>query len=505
MRFLGKDIGNRIDQEIKLSKNCFRTFSIESKEFFEEILPKSSRLTKVIEQNEESYEQVRELSLDVFTAAYRYNPSLLNPNEVKSDYLLNYFAITTLLKDLKYKELRNMTRHDDLASLMVVEIFMGEMMKLIKEGKQKYQKALEEYKKAQQELQEAYEEAKKSGKLEDERTLEEVKDILEKAKKDLEKAYKENIERKVKRAINHTLKGAEGVQDTISNWGLGSDPSYQRLPYEDKLGMLDKLRNNKKLKKIALLAGRLMDVFMQGEKCKTKRTKNHVKGVELGNDIPRTIPSEMMRLRHPVLKKQFYKSYREKRLMQHEYGGTAKKGKGPIVAMIDSSGSMSGDSEIYAKAVCMALLDVAKRQKRGFQVIHFDSGVSSKNLKVNKFSKSNPYKISEVIDMAEYFGGGGTQFEPPLQRAMDEVNDEKEFSKADIIMITDGCSAITDSFKEKFLEWKKKKNITVFSVLINIGYATTKSLEEFSDQVKTLEDVKDEGMSVARSMFDTLL
>lgn len=505
MRFLGKDINTRIDNEIKFSKNCFKTFKIESKEFFEEILPKSSRLKKTIEQYEETYEQVWELTLDVYTAAYRYQPFLLDSNEIKSDYLLNYFAITTLLKDQKYKELRSMTRHDDLASIMVTEMFMEKMMEVIKEGKEKYDKALDEFKKAQDELRKAYEEAKKSGEVEDEKTLEEIKEALQEAKEALEESYKDNIERKVKKVISGTLSSAKGIQETISNWGLGSDGSYQRLPYEDKLKTLDKLRNNKKLKKIALLAGRLTEVFLRGDKAKTKKTKSHIKGVVLGDDIPRVIPSEMMRLRHPTLKKQFYKSYRERRLMQHEYGGTAKKGKGPIVAMIDSSGSMSGDSEIYAKAVCMALLDVAKRQKRGFLVIHFDSGTSAENLKVNRFSKSNPYKISEVIDMAEYFGGGGTQFEPPLQRAMNEVNDEREFSKADIIMITDGCSAIPNDFKKKFLEWKSKKKVTVFSVLIDIGYASSNSLAEFSDEVKRLEDVKDDGMSVARSMFDTLI
>jgi uncharacterized protein with von Willebrand factor type A (vWA) domain len=504
MRFLGKTSNQSITDGIKLSKQCFKTFKIEADEFFEEILPKSSRLMKIIEDHKESYEQVWELSLDVFTAAYRYQPTLLDSNEMEGDYLLNYYAMKTLLKDPKYKELRSMTRRDDLASLMVTELFMEQLMEVIEEGKAKLEEALEAYEKAKKELREAYEEAKESGEIK-EKTLEEVKEALKEAKDELEEIYKQNIERKVKKAIGLTLTDAKGVQDTIANWGLGSDDTYQRMPYEEKLNTLEKLRNNKKLKEIAKLAGKLTEIFLRGDKAKTKRTKSHIKGVELGDDIPKVIASEMMRLRHPVLKKQFYKSYREKRLMQHEHGGTAKLGKGPIVAMIDSSGSMSGDSEIYAKAVCMSLLEVAKKQRRAFMVIHFDSGVPSERLKVNRFTKSHPYKISEVIDMVEYFGGGGTEFEPPLKRAKNEVDEEREFSKADIIMITDGCSAISNSFKKEFLSWKAKKKVTVFSVLINLGYASDSSLKEFSDEIQILNDVQNEGSDVARRIFDTLI
>lgn len=505
MRYLGKDINKGIGSDLKFSKQSFQTFKIEKSEFFKERLPKSTRLQKTIEKYEEDYEQVRELTLDVFTAAFKYHPILLDTNEMQSDYLFNHFAISTLLKDAKYKELRSMTRHDELSSLMVTELFMDKVMKIINEAKDKLEESLKEYKKAQKEAKEAYKKAKESGEIEDEKSLEEAKKILEKSREKLKEAYDKNVKRKVKKILGGVLNDAKGLHDTISNWGLGSDDSYQKMPYEDKVNMIDNLKNNPKLKKIALLAGKLTELFLEGEKAKTTKTRSNIEDVVMGNDIPRVLTSELMKLRHPTLKRQFYKSYNERKLLQHEYGGRVKKGKGPIVSMIDSSGSMMGENEIYAKATCMALLDIAKRQKRSFMAIHFDSGTSARNLKVNKFSKSNPYKITEVIDMIEYFGGGGTEFEPPLERARIEINEEKEFSKADVIMITDGCSAVGDSFLEDFLEWKDKKNVTLFSVLMDRGYASTSSLDEFSDKVTRIENLQEEGMGVARNLFSTLL
>lgn len=504
MRYLGRKLSKSISSDVKFSNHSFQTMKLDRQEFFEERLPKSTRLQQTIEKYEEDYEQVYELALDVFTAAYRYNPILLDRNKIAYDYLLNHAAIESLLKETKYKELRSMTRHDELASLMVTELFMEKVMKTIEDVREEYEKKLKEYKKAKKAAKEAYKKAKEEGEIKD-LTLEEVKKALEEAQEELEEAYKKNVKRTVKKALNEVINDQKGTHEMISNWGLGSDPSYQKLPYEQKMQMLDKLKNSKKLNKIALLAGKLTEIFLEGEKAKTKRTRSHIEDVVMGDDIPRVLPSELMRLRHPTLKKQFYKNYNEKRLLQHEYGGQVKKGKGPIVAMVDCSGSMSGENEIYAKATCLALLDVAKRQKRSFLVIHFDSGVSARNLKVNRFSKSSPYKISEVIDMAEYFGGGGTQFEPPLERAMIEVNEEKEFSKADVIMVTDGCSAVRNSFLKEFLSWKSKKTVTVFSVLMDRGYSSTSSLDEFSDKVTQIENLEREGMDVARNLFRTLL
>jgi len=505
MRYLGRKLGKSISEDFKFSDYAFETNNIDKEDFYSEKLPKSKRLQEQIEKYEEEYEQIYELSCDVFSSLFRYLPELLPENRIKYEYLLNYAAIKELMKDTQYKELRGITRHDDLASLMTTELLIEKAMEIIVEIKEEHSKILEEYKKAKKEAKDLLEKAREEGQLEDNLSLEEARKKLKESKDKLDELYSQQAKREIKKGMRDTLNDIKEMQDTISNWGLGHDETYQRMSYEEKASMLSNLRNNRKLKKIAQLAGKLKEIFLEGQKAKTKRTRSHIEDITMGDDIPRVLASEMMRIRHPSLKRQFIKKYAEKRLLQHEFGGRVRKGKGPIIAMVDSSGSMSGENEIYSKAVCMTLLEVAKRQRRNFEVIHFDSGIRWDKLKTNKFTKANPYNIKEVIDMVEYFGGGGTEFEPPLKRAKNDVDKEKEFSKADLIMITDGASVTSEEFLKEFNKWKKKKNVTVFSILMDLGYSTTTSLEEFSDRIEKLEDVTKEGADVARNLFRSLI
>lgn len=64
--------------------------------------------------------------------------------------------------------------------------------------------------------------------------------------------------------------------------------------------------------------------------------------------------------------------------------------------------------------------------------------------------------INKVIDIAEYWLGGGTDFMKPLGAAMGIIETE-EYSKADIVFTMDGYSAIEDEWLLQFLDRKKQK------------------------------------------------
>lgn len=504
MRYLGRKLSKSITDDLKFFEHSFKITKVDKDDFYQAQLPKSSRVVKFIEDHEEEYHQVYELSLDIYMALFQYVPILQEENRISGEYMINYFAIKELLEDPKYKEIRSITRHDELSSLMGIEIFLEKLWDSIKNIQEKHKQAISDYEKAKAEYLEAVKKAREEGDAED-MTMQKAQKALEEAREDLKKLYSKKVKRQVKKGINDLLKDVSDTSQTSMSWGLGNDGTFQRMSYEEKTNLLGKLKNNEKLKKIALLAGKLTEIFLEGKKAKTRKTRSHIEDITLGDDIPRVLPSEMVKFRHKAYKKYFIRQYAQKRLLQHEYGGKVKKGKGPIVAMVDCSGSMMGENEIYSKATCMALLDVAKRQRRSFLVVHFDSGVGPKDLKINRFSKKNPYNIKEVIDMAEYFGGGGTEFEPPLKRAQIEINEEREFSKADVIMITDGCAPIGDNYLKELVEWKKKKNVTIFSILISGGWSNTETLEKFSNQIKQIENISSDGTDVARSLFTSLL
>lgn len=62
----------------------------------------------------------------------------------------------------------------------------------------------------------------------------------------------------------------------------------------------------------------------------------------------------------------------------------------------------------------------------------------------------------------------------------------KDFSKADVILITDGESAISESFLKDFLKWKKEKNVNITSILIDTYDNSDSCVKTFSDTVEKL-------------------
>ena len=167
---------------------------------------------------------------------------------------------------------------------------------------------------------------------------------------------------------------------------------------------------------------------------------------------------------------------------------------------------MSGIAEIWSKAVALALLELAREQKRDFYCIQFSSGYSVEDLHVNEFKKDDPYDIKEVIDLAEHFSGGGTEFQLPLDLAREKIGLDQRYSKSDIIFITDGCAVVTDSWLTEFLNWKKDNKVKIYGVLIDSGYNTSSSLKEFCDEIQILSDIKSntERELIATTIFEII-
>ena len=84
--------------------------------------------------------------------------------------------------------------------------------------------------------------------------------------------------------------------------------------------------------------------------------------VTLSGDIQTLLPIETVKLKNPVLKRKFYADMIEEKLLTYQLRGenwnsdfSGKKRKGPVVALVDTSASMRGASELLAKAVVLAI------------------------------------------------------------------------------------------------------------------------------------------------------
>jgi uncharacterized protein with von Willebrand factor type A (vWA) domain len=177
--------------------------------------------------------------------------------------------------------------------------------------------------------------------------------------------------------------------------------------------------------------------------------------------------------------------------------GSEKVGKGGIVFCMDNSGSMAGLPEMWSKAVGLATLAIAKEQKRSFYGIHFGSAWE---LECFDFRRVEDMTLDRVLDFAEFFFGGGTDFMVPLTKAHSillEEEADKGFIEGDIVFVTDGICAVRNDWLEHFQDEKARLGFRTWGILI--GTTPRAPLTDICDTVVTLRDMV--GPEPVRQMF----
>jgi uncharacterized protein with von Willebrand factor type A (vWA) domain len=136
--------------------------------------------------------------------------------------------------------------------------------------------------------------------------------------------------------------------------------------------------------------------------------------------------------------------------------------------------------------VSLTLMDIARRQRRLFRAVLFSSG--PENLRVIDLNSRRRYQpeLPKVIEMAEYFPGGGTDFQTPIDAAVALIEDKK-LKRGDIVVITDGECAVAPEWLEKLRERKDELKFSIFAVLVDVGSSELSTLSQFSDQVTTVK------------------
>jgi uncharacterized protein with von Willebrand factor type A (vWA) domain len=157
--------------------------------------------------------------------------------------------------------------------------------------------------------------------------------------------------------------------------------------------------------------------------------------VELGNDLELILPTEAMKLMHPLTEALFYQGYVNRTLLQYETVGDSPAGDGPVIVCRDCSGSMRGPKMVWASAVTLAMLSVAQRERRAFAHIDFTTTVQGAPYVFPRGKSIDPQAVTEIAATA---ASGGTDITTALVKATDIVFSQGDFRSADIVVITDG-------------------------------------------------------------------
>ncbi|MBT8508721.1 hypothetical protein AZH53_09920 [Methanomicrobiaceae archaeon CYW5] len=244
------------------------------------------------------------------------------------------------------------------------------------------------------------------------------------------------------------------------------------------------VQKNDDLKKMVELFGRIELEYGLRKISISPSGKTEMHSVTLSNDISRMLPMEASKLHHPTLRKKFYADLTEGRLLsyqlrgKHWADGTPKKRKrGPVVAMVDTSGSMSGAPETLAKAIILAITKRMLKDRRDVKVILFSGPGCNTEIELTSRRKM----ADTFLQFIQQGFRGGTDFNTALRTGLDSLS-EPEYEGADLLFITDGLGGVTDrSLVDRWTEFKETKDARIFSCIV--GNDDAGGLNEISDNI----------------------
>ena len=287
--------------------------------------------------------------------------------------------------------------------------------------------------------------------------------------------------------------------EEAQSWGTGLGAGGRHSPGRQiELGR--RLASNPKLRRLAALVGRMRQQALALRRSTLERASEEVFDVELGRTLDRLLPPELLALRHPLLRRDLLRRMAEGQLLSYRLRGIDERGRGPMIVCLDGSSSMAGEKEIWSKAVALTLLEIARRQRRLFRFVCFSS--SDMPLFTLDLNPRDHHLVREdrALDVAEYFPGGGTDFETPLDAAVATLA-EARYRRGDVVLITDGECQVSPEWLERFRRDKKRLGFSLFSVLIDVGPASAATLAAMSDRVSSVSKLND---AAARELFVAL-
>ena len=304
------------------------------------------------------------------------------------------------------------------------------------------------------------------------------------------RAFLRGAAREASKAVQEAEAGMEGMETSlgistpgtsiIKNSGLGNLKTIREVH--------QKLSTSNRLKKITRLAGRLERIAASKARSRVKPGVGEVHGIDLGNDLSRLLPAELATLRHPRLRLHLLSRLLQRQALTYGMKGKEPQGKGPIVVLLDESGSMrADDKDIWSKAVCLALLSTATRQKRAWHLVAFNGAI------IREVSIPAGQATLHLIEQAlDHRCSGGTDFDAPVLRAVEIIKSSRTMKQADVVIITDGEDELEPDTVEAAENLTHTEGVSWFTVGVGSNAETElQSLAPIATSMVRIRDTDD--------------
>jgi len=305
-----------------------------------------------------------------------------------------------------------------------------------------------------------------------------------------EQTYKKKIkqlfeEMKLSQIIHKAISETDKFNETTKTLGIKKH-SMDLLSFDEIIEIYRRYKKPEFIKFINKV-GKNRTYARQMQHKKRKKHAIPIDKVTSSHNIDLLIDEEYIALSLDIeaFENDFYDRYLKDGLLTIDLINQLDKRKGPIILCYDGSGSMEGIKIEETQSHILAIMEVAKIQKRRMVIIQFAS--ASEPLYIKEINPKNII-AKDVLDIIDTFICGGTDFEKPLSKAIEYIKIDKH-KKSDILFITDGQCEIRDAFKEYFLSIKQERDFKLYTMIMHsYTYHDYGDIADISDEILEIQN-----------------
>lgn len=445
---------------------------------------------------------------DIFQSVYGIKPKYTDETEISAlAGKFNRNILDSLMSDETYSAIKSVCEGKELPAIGATEEFTGQilnhldtLMEKATGGKGKVD-ALDKLEQDTRELViqlsklfSERETARKSQRESLDRKMIKIANRVL-AKQEQRSMYENLIENNMRKNASHinaviaastskALERAQEIQTAVMAWGDGSS-DMKKTPVNTEV--LKRIAASHKLRYIAKFLGRYKELLYAKRLAGYTYSRGEKYDIEYGNNITKALTSEIALLAKEELIPLFIRKYQQKALKQYRKREAEYKGKGDMIVCLDESGSTFGENNAYGMAIAMVLYEICRINRTNFALIHF-----SDSTKIDVFPKNEKVPSEIILECAETFLGGGTNFDHPL-REMNSLMLDGRVEKPDIVFITDGICDVSDETLAAFTRCKTDMGAKLTGILLDKGSNIDFTLNQFADRVyRTSEFLEDD-------------
>ncbi len=484
---------------------------------FGRLLRVEPALARVLETAKRLLPHPEPLLMDLYSALYKMNVVLRRPTEVAGSVQINRRLVAAVVESDHLAALRARTCLDSDACREALPPLADRLLRALKRGDRVVASELMQAAEAA-DLEQSL--ADRLAELEHLQELPEgvfdpgngtdIQRGLERDIRDLKKRVDESaraltsvagnlpldLDNEIQGQVRDLPEQLEALDEQAKSLGLSSG-GMGRMGAERRLALGEKLLTSRKLQLLARLTGAFREVAFESRRHRIRRAPQALHAIRTGQDLARLLPSELLGIRKEprARHREWLRRFAEGQLLQYDLRAPANRG--PMVICVDGSGSMQGSKELWAKAVGLTLMEIARRERRRCLAIIFSAGhrlFEVELLGAQRAGGRPTVQTEAVLQFAEHFPGGGTSFEEPLQRAVAAVT-EGRYRRGDIIIVTDGEAHVPGELVASLPALRKRHRFKIRGLLVDAGHHSGRTLAEFCDDVKKISDLTTDALT----------